>query len=77
MNYFDENGDTSEEVWESLNQSLREGRTLRDKDAVLLLAEVFAGTTHGNYCAETMFTRANNFLTNSFNVSVDTREIPK
>ena len=53
---FNENGDISN--YTSLIDRLGSGERLDGEDAIAFLAEEFAYETHGNYCAETLYLRA-------------------
>jgi len=54
--YFDRDGDLKD--FADFFRKIRAGEKLAGEDAIAFLAEEFASETHGNYCAETLYRRA-------------------
>jgi|GEM_PF-4047440 len=56
--YFDEEGDLTLEALNYLNKKMKDQGYLDGNDALLWMADEYAGETHGNYCAQTVYSRA-------------------
>ena len=54
LDFFDEEGDL--QFWLA-SKAYRDHETLTGLEALAFLADEFAGETHGNYCAETLYRR--------------------